>query len=262
MHYSSAAFVVLSLLTFACSRQPVGVSGSPSDPVPVATGSVEANPEIEEARVLREEETLSQDRPSANPSIPDASDPGPIRREDLGRPTAAPAGVPREASNQSATIENQGSVGQVSLGGDRPSGLGEGSDTPYFTYEKSVCYGDCEAYTFSLRDGGLSSLLVNEGALAAGLYERELYSVDYDHLNSSLDSLRGMELQPLYPVDQEIPTDIPYRRITLPDADGTPREVKVYFGAPPALERFMDRLELLISEQSWQRASKQADDRN
>ena len=261
---STGLFLTLFLFTIlSCSRQPVGVAANPGNAIPAATAneSVTPDPTIEEAAALREAEPISAGTTGIGPrgmGEADLSDARPPTRDALNRP-----GETREETNQTATIENQGSVGQAPLGGvDRPGSDVTPTEAPYFTFQKSVCYGNCEAYTFDLRSGGMASLLVDEGEIARGLYERELYSVDYDDLNQQIDSLRGVEFAPLYPVDEEIPTDIPFRRVTLPGTDGTPREIKVYFGAPPALERFMDRLEALISDQSWERASEQPSGNN
>ena len=258
--------LVLTLFLFiflSCSRQPVGVAGNPGNAIPAPTAGATAtpDPEMQEAEALRDAEPISAGSTGVDGVTmgdPDLRNARPPSRDALSRPVE-----PGEESNQTATIENQGSIGQAPLGGlDRPGSEMTASEAPYLTFQKSVCYGDCEAYTFDLRSGGMASLLVDEGEVARGLYERELYSVDYDDLNNQLDSLRGMDFAPLYPVDEAIPTDIPFRRVTLPDAEGGTREIKVYFGAPPALERFMDRLEALISDQSWERASEQPPVRN
>ena len=263
MRFNGLVLILFLFTILSCSRQPVGVAANPGNATPAATAGEDVlrDPEIEEAEALREAGPISAGANGVQArgmGETDLSDARPPTRDALTRP-----GETREETNQTATIENQGSVGQAPLGGlDRPGSDVTPAETPYLTFQKSICYGDCEAYTFDLRTGGLASLLVDEGEIARGLYERELYSVDYDDLNNQLDSLRGMEFAPLYPVDQEIPSDIPYRRVTLPGVDGAPREIKVYFGAPPALERFMDRLEALISEQSWERSSEQPAGRN
>ena len=159
--------------------------------------------------------------------------------------------------NRTATIENQGNLGQAPLNGRRETA--EEPPVPEepvaFSFRKSNCYGDCEAYTFDLRSGGLTSLVVDKGEIARGLYKRQLFSVDYDQLNNEIDSLSGLDLAPLYPVGEEFPDDIPFREVTLFDGEQEPRVIRVYYGAPPALERFMDRLELLIEEQSWEKTT-------
>ena len=257
----------LVLVSLSCTRQPIGIAGSPNTPVPapIEDGTVDPNPDMEEARILREgdEATREQRAPTrtAAGELPPESEIKARRRDEVRQRREAMES-PRIESNETAEIENQASVGQAPLTESEPSTGTDDRDTPpELVFQKSNCYGDCEAYTFSLQSGGMTSLLVDKGEVAQGLYNRQLYSVDYDDLNNSIDSLRELTLEPVYPVNEEIPTDIPYRLITLPDGNGYPRNIKVYSGAPPALERFMDRLELLISEQSWQQASEPDDER-
>ncbi|WP_116106429.1 hypothetical protein [Lewinella sp. IMCC34191] len=253
------AMVAIVLVSLSCTRQPIGIAGSPNTPVqaPIEDGTVDPDPEIDEAQALRADEELAQgtrapERAGAG-SLPSEEEVKAQRREEV-RNRRATTRSPRIESNETAEIENQASVGQAPL-----TDSGYRDDVPEndlpaeLVFQKSNCYGDCEAYTFSLQDGGMSSLLVDNSELAQGLYNRQLYSVDYEDLNNSIDSLREFDFEPLYPVDRPIPSDIPYRMITIPDANGDPRSIKVYSGAPPALQRFMDRLELLIGEQSWQR---------
>ncbi|MGB3798791.1 MAG: DUF6438 domain-containing protein [Lewinella sp.] len=258
MNYYTAMVAVV-LLGLSCTRQPVGIAGSPNTPIqaPIEGGTVDPDPQIDEARALRAEEEIAQgsrapERTGAG-SLPDETEVKARRREEVRNRRAA-GSSPRIESNETATIENQGSVGQapISNPGYREQAP-ENDVAPEMVFQKSNCYGDCEAYTFSLQSGGMTSLLVDKAAVAQGMYNRQLYSVDYQDLQNSIDSLREQAFEPLYPVDREIPTDIPYRMITIPDANGNPRDIKVYSGAPPALQRFMDRLELLIGEQSWQR---------
>ena len=257
----------LLLLSLSCTRQPIGIAGSPNTPVPapIEDGPVDPNPEMEEARILRDGDEATRDSRApgrtAAGELPPESEVKARRAEEVRQRREAMES-PRIESNETAEIENQASVGQAPLTDTESIGNSASSDTPpELVFQKSNCYGDCEAYTFSLQSGGMTSLLVDKGEVAQGLYNRQLYSVDYADLNNSIDSLRELTLAPVYPVDEEIPTDIPYRLITLPDGNGYPRNIKVYSGAPPALERFLDRLELLIGEQSWQQATEPDDER-
>ncbi|WP_116126905.1 DUF6438 domain-containing protein [Lewinella sp. IMCC34183] len=256
------------LLSFAlilsCTRQPVGITGSSNTVIAPPTESDAATPDPRTEQAMAERPDASQrvmETPERSTAVPQPADVKALRNT---RRTTTPAAVPAGtdlAENETARIENQGAVGEADLSGSALPKTESSGGAPLMTFQKSNCYGDCEAYTFDLRTGGLSSLRVDQGAIAEGLYNRQLYSIDYDRLNNSIDSLRGLDLAPVYPEEAPIPTDIPYRLVTLPDLEGNPRSIKVYGGAPPALKRFLDRLELLISEQSWERATEQDDDR-
>ncbi|PPK88881.1 hypothetical protein CLV84_1855 [Neolewinella xylanilytica] len=260
-NYYTALLGIL-LLCLSCTRQPIGISGSPNTPVqaPIEDGNVSPDPEIDEARALRTEEELSRGveapaRPGVG-NLPDESEVKAMRREEVRRRREAMES-PQIETNETAEIENQASLGQAPIAelGYREE-VAEDANAPELIFQKSTCYGDCEAYTFSLQSGGMTSLLVDKGEVAQGLYNRQLYSVDYEDLNNSIDSLRQLTFDPVYPVEAEVPTDIPYRLLTIPDQNGYPRNIKIYSNAPPALERFMNRLEVLIGEQSWQTTEK------
>ena len=260
------AMLCLVLIATSCSRQPVGIAGSPNTPVqaPIEDGTVETNPKIDEARALRTQEELAQGElppeKAGTGNLPDEAELKARRRDEV-RQRRDRMNSPQIESNETAEIENQASVGQAPLTDPDVVTPPEQENPAILTFQKSNCYGDCEAYTFNLQTGGMTSLLVDQGEIAQGLYNRQLYSVDYERLNNSIDSLRSVDLEPLYPVREEVPTDIPYRLITLPDENGFPRNIKVYSGAPPALERFLDRLELLIGEQSWEKVIETGGDR-
>ncbi|NJB87605.1 hypothetical protein GGR26_003389 [Lewinella marina] len=268
-HPTSLFLTLLFLLCLSCSRQPVGVtagSASTVAPAPVADGAVRPDPEVEAAIAERAApesmDARAPEDPGAAP-LPDAAAVKAQRREEV-RARRRTVPQPPIESNETAEIENQASLGQAPLAepGYREEAAADNTEVPLFSFRKSNCYGDCEAYTFDLKSGGMTSLLVDQGEIAQGLYNRQLYSVDYAELNRSIDSLRQLDLAPVYPVGEEIPADIPYRQLILPDGEGKPREVKVYYEAPPALERFMDRLEVLIGEQAWERATPQPRKRN
>ncbi|THH34963.1 DUF6438 domain-containing protein [Neolewinella litorea] len=264
----ATGFLFFVLTFFSCSRQPVGVTGPPNRalPPPSVTDPAQPDPVVQDAIADRPEaETVEGQAPGIEnaEAIPDAAAVKARRREEVRARRQAIEQPPIE-SNKTAKIENQASVGQATIvdEGYREEVAADATEAPLMSFRKSNCYGDCEAYTFDLKSGGMTSLLVDQGKIAQGLYNRQLYSVDYADLNRSIDSLRQLDLAPVYPVDEEIPADIPYRYLSIPDRDGNPREVKVYYGAPPALERFMDRLEVLIDEQAWERASQQPRNKN
>lgn len=257
MNQSATGLLVCLCLLFSCSRQPVGVAASPNNvsPPPTSTDVVKPDPQAQEA--LEQRPPSTGDLATGTGVDERLENVDPTAHRDLrGRAGAAdvPAADTKVANNETAVIENQGNVGQVPLTGRAETqAAAEDAEATLITFRKSPCYGDCEVYTFDLRADGYANLDVESGPVAAGRYHRQLYDVDYDELNGDLAELRGMAFADLYPEEDEIPTDVPFREITLPDADGTPRTVRVYGDAPPALKEFMDRLEIFISEQDWER---------
>nr|WP_256534192.1 DUF6438 domain-containing protein [Lewinella sp. JB7] len=154
-----------------------------------------------------------------------------------------------KTDNETARIENQANVGTAPLAPADDDAARK--EAPLFSFSKSACYGDCDVYTLEVRPDGNMLLNVSNGLMGKGAYERQLDDFAKRDLLTVVDSLRNTVFEPLYPVDDEVPTDLQFTRLVLPDADGRPRSVTVYYGAPHALNRFIERLETLVDAEIW-----------
>jgi hypothetical protein len=158
--------------------------------------------------------------------------------------------VPRAAENETAVIENQGNLGTAPL--TEPDELAEPEEVPLLTYAKSPCFGDCDVYRLDVMPDGRMTLEVELGFSRPGTYVQTLTAFDRMDLMGSLDSLRGVAYEPVYPTDPEaIPDDGSYTAVTLPGEDGEARSITVYYDAPEELDRFMRRVRQLIEDQAW-----------
>ncbi len=238
--FLSSLFVCLLLA--ACSRQPVRVASSmPPAPAPAEQARPVVTPP---APVARNRVVVDDKRASLDPDDRVDVDP-----DNIPLPPRKRVVRPDTRTNQTANIENQGAVGSVPLSGrEAPEAPAE---MPVVTLSKSSCYGDCDVYTLSYLPSGTATLTVSNGLMGKGTYRTELSSLDQREMGMRLDSLRGMELATLYPVSEEFPSDMQYTRLVLPDEEAGGRTVTVYFDAPAALQRFLDRLEALVENSNW-----------
>jgi hypothetical protein len=176
---------------------------------------------------------------------------GPLTREEMGTPTGRKSGyVPRVAENETALIENQGSLGAAPI--TDTDGVPLPEDAPVLTVIKSPCFGDCDVYRLDVLQDGRMVLEVENGLLRPGTYVQTLSSFDRRDLMTALDSLGTNDYATVYPTDPaDIPDDGSYTTLTLPNEEGEPRSVTVYYGAPLELDAFLRRIGQLIDEQAW-----------
>ncbi len=240
-------FAVLTVLVlFSCSRQPVRVGATmPEGPAPAETLPATVKPNQADgvpanvSRVNAELERAPEDGPVVSPP----------RKGDY--PIAPKVSVikPATETNETANIENQGAVGSLPLTDDETAE--SPAELPTVTLSKSACYGNCAVYALSYLPSGVLMLNVTSGLMGPGTYRSELSTLDQRDFTLALDSLRDTEFAPLYPVEEELPADIPFTRLIVPDEEDGGRTITVYFDAPAALQRFMDRMEALVEDSNW-----------
>ncbi len=237
---------LLSLLTcvflVGCSRQPVRVaSNMPPAPAPAEQARPVVTPP---APGTRNRGVVDDKRAPLDPNDRVNVDP-----DNIPIPPRKRVVQPDTRTNQTASIENQGSVGSVPLSGSEAPMVP--AEMPVVTLSKSSCYGDCDVYTLSYLPSGTATLTVSNGLMGKGTYRTELSSLDQREITMRLDSLRGMDFAPLYPLSEDFPADIQYTRLVLPDEEAGGSTITVYFDAPAALQRFLDRLEALVEDGNW-----------
>lgn len=184
-------------------------------------------------------------------SAPQEADEG-VMEPSKNDPVRAPRpNIPntKESDNTTANIENQGNLGQAPIGADETeSALRK---APIMTYKKSACYGDCDVYTLEVLPDDLMLLNVSNGSRASGAYERELDPFKARELMGALDSLRSEDFLDMYPSEGNPPADVQFTQIVIPDMDDNLRSITVYYGAPPALKQFMNRIDELVANEIW-----------
>ena len=226
-----------------CSRQPVRVAATPPTyPAPAATATPAVEPTPSSRPTAEEVQAVGLERED-NATVPDKASADPTPPSKRKRPATQP--------NETAIIENQGNIGRVPLNNDDPADPALPVAAPLMTFSKSACYGDCAAYTLQLLPGNLLVLDVSNGLMGEGSYQRQLDNFKARELAATIDSLRSVSFLEFYPTEEEPPTDLQFTRLALPDKEDNLRSVTVYYDAPPALERFIDRIEALVATEIW-----------
>ncbi|MBB4078554.1 hypothetical protein GGR28_001167 [Lewinella aquimaris] len=223
-----ALLYLLFALTFSCSRQPTRVASTPPPPaVPkpeAGTTDVAISDQLPERPAVPEAQGKRRLDDDDKQAVRDMMD-----RRNTARPaTGAPVGA-EVAPSETAVAEV----------------------APVMEFFKSACYGDCDVYTLRVMPDGLLLLSVRNGLMGKGTYQRELDGFAARELSAGIDSLRTLTFAPLYPEEDELPTDLQFTRLMLPDVEGRPRTVTVYYDAPAALRRFIDRVETLVDNEIW-----------
>jgi hypothetical protein len=261
MKLTSLLFLAFALLVLACARQPSTGVVTPARPTNAAPAPA-PKPATGPISPTRTDRVPAQDRAAFEEIEAERAPAEDLRREQIPvsdpnlPPGRRPGYVPRVAENETAIIENQGSVGTAPLTEEQtgPEVDEEARPVmePLLTVVKSPCFGDCDVYRYEVFPDGRMLLDVEAGLRRPGMYEQQMSVFDREDLVKSLDSLRQQSYAPVYPEDPDaIPDDGSYTLISYPGQDGETESITVYYDAPEEVRRFIRRMQTLIEAQAW-----------
>ncbi len=120
-----------------------------------------------------------------------------------------------------------------------------------FRLRKTPCYGDCPVYSMTLLESEMAILDATKGTVKAGKQVQKLGHFDYTDLVTQFRQVAGMELADRYPVEGNVPVDLPFTELTFTDEEGKERVIEVYGSAPEPLADFITSLEEIATGYGW-----------